>query len=611
QAEPSIYSCRIVDRNAATKWADINVVTITWENEIATLTFISDITSQKEAEFALVESELRYRSIFETSVGAIIVVQGDNGNITEWNAGAQHIFGYQYDEVVGKPVSILLPARYQKAHQAGFDKAVARGELAKSGIRHELNGIRNDGTEFPIELTLSSFQREAEVYFSASILDISERKQAEQQLLHQAHYDNLTGLPNRFLSLDRLSQLLIDAKRESTQVAVIFIDLDDFKKVNDTLGHEAGDMMLREAAARLESVVRSGDTVGRLGGDEFIVLLGNLDTAAEVQPVSENLLETFRNPFVIENREIILTSSLGVAMYPDDGFDASELLRNADAAMYNSKDIGRNTYSFFTESMNMYVQRRLELEEHIHSALDRGEFKVYFQAQIDIATENIVGAEALLRWYNPQLGSISPDEFIPVAEHTGIIIPIGKYVLEEALAMAARWQKEIIPDFKIAVNLSPRQFRDPELVSVISESVKKAKLPYANLELEITEGVLISGHGFMEQALQDIGKLGIQIAMDDFGTGYSSLNYLRKYPFDALKIDRSFIFDISTDAADRELIAATIAMAHALGLSVVAEGIETQEQLKFLKNLNCDFGQGYLFGKPVSANEFSSLLKKS
>ena len=439
--------------------------------------------------------------------------------------------------------------------------------------------------------------------------DVSQRKAAEKRVLHQAHFDTLTGLPNRFLTLDRLSQLLSETQRTNDSVAVLFLDLDDFKKINDTLGHETGDKLLVEAAERLNSVVRDGDTVGRLGGDEFIVLLGGLKSADAARPIAEHLLDRFRNAFKVDGRELMLTISLGIAIYPEDGDNASELLRNADAAMYHSKDLGRNTYSYFTNAMNRDVSRRLALEEQLHGALERGEFTVCYQPQVEISSGKVVGAEALLRWHNPALGDVSPDEFIPITEQNGLIVPIGQFVLTEALTMSAQWHQEYDANFRMSVNISPRQFRDPELVHFIEKAVKQSGVPGEYLELEITEGVLMSAHSYIDDVLNDLNNLGVSIAMDDFGTGYSSLSYLRSYPFDALKIDRSFISDINEDRANRELISAAIAMAHSLNLTVVVEGVERDEQFSYLKELACDYAQGFLLGRPMVAEKMTGLLE--
>ncbi|MCW8929604.1 MAG: EAL domain-containing protein [Gammaproteobacteria bacterium] len=439
--------------------------------------------------------------------------------------------------------------------------------------------------------------------------DITERKKSEEKFLYQAHYDTLTHLPNRFLALDRLTQLINEAKRENKLVAVLFIDLDDFKKINDTLGHEAGDQLLVEAAVRLSNEIRAGDTVCRLGGDEFFVLLGGLENIIDVKPFAENLLKQFNDSFLIDNRQLMLSISIGIAIFPNDGDSASELLRNSDSAMYHSKDLGRNTISYFTDSMNKDASRRLSIEEQLHGALDRDEFEVYFQPKINIQTNKIMGAEALLRWHNPALGSVSPVEFIPIAEQTGMIAPLGQFVLNEALAITAQWQQDFNSNFSMAVNLSPRQFRDLQLVSKIEEIIKSNSINCKNIELEITEGVLMSGFSHVDETLASLNKLGVNIAMDDFGTGYSSLSYLRKYPFNILKIDRSFINDITNDSEDWALINAAIVMAHGMKLKVVAEGVETEEQLACLKTMGCDYGQGYLFGKPMPGKEMTQLLQ--
>lgn len=439
--------------------------------------------------------------------------------------------------------------------------------------------------------------------------DISERRRQEERILHQAHFDSLTELPNRFLALDRLSQSINEAQRNQEMVAVLFLDLDDFKKINDTLGHDTGDKLLMEAASRLQSVVRSGDTVGRLGGDEFIILCGGLTAASAASPVAEALLLKITEPFRIDSRELVLTASIGIAIYPDDGENLSELLRNADSAMYHSKEQGRNTYSYFTDEMNQGVSQRLLLEEQMHGALNRGEFRLSYQPKVELNSGRIVGAEALLRWNNPVLGPVSPPEFIPIAEQTGLIVPIGRFVLSEAVETLVSCRQQSGGTFTMAVNLSPRQFRDPGLVSHIEEIIRTAAIPPEALELEITEGVLMSGHAYIDDALASLNDLGVSIAMDDFGTGYSSLSYLRSYPFDVLKIDREFINDVTLDPADRELVNAAIAMAHGLGLKVVAEGVETAEQLDYLAAQDCDYGQGYLFSRPIAEAEMLSMLE--
>ena len=508
-------------------------------------------------------------------------------------------------DVIGKNPRILQsgatpPARYREMWQAISAGKSWRGEFQ--------NKKQNGEIFWELAHIAPVFSESGEILnYLAVKEDITQSKKQEQRILHQAHYDALTDLPNRFLSLDRLSQLINEARREKDKIAVLFVDLDDFKKINDSLGHDVGDKLLVKAANRLRDSLRMGDTVGRLGGDEFLILLGNLHEAADARPIIAGLLEGFREPFTIDNQELIVTASIGVAIFPNDGDSPMELLRNADSAMYHSKEQGRNTYAFFTDAMNQEVSRQLALEQQLHGALNRGEFRIQYQPLVDVADKSIIGVEALLRWNNPALGEISPDEFIPVAERTGLIVNIGRYVIEEAFSQLRKWQ-ERQGNFKLAINLSPRQFRDPDLVQFIQRTMQQEVIHANALELEITEGVLMSGHAYIDDTLKALSKMDVGIAMDDFGTGYSSLSYLRRYPFNILKIDRSFISDITTDPADRELISATIAMAHNLGLRVVAEGVETAEQFEYLHGLNCDLAQGYLFSPPVPASEIILML---
>ena len=562
---------------------------------------IRDITEKVKNE----EQILTLSLALEQSPVSVVITDTE-ANIEYVNRAFEQVTGYSSAEVLGKNPRILQSGETSDNLYKDLWQTITNGEIWEG----ELQNRRKDGeiiweyAHFSPVIDGSGTIR----HYLAVKEDITQRKLQAEQILHQAHFDALTDLPNRFLSLDRLTQLLNEAQRNDEKVAVLFLDLDDFKKVNDTLGHETGDNLLIDSAQRLRSVVRSGDTVGRLGGDEFIVLLGGLAEASAAQPIVENLLDRFRDAFRIDGRELMMTISIGIAVYPSDGDNASQLLRNADSAMYHSKELGRNTYSYFTNAMNEGVLRRLALEEQMHGALERGEFSVLYQPQIDISSNRIMGAEALLRWTNPALGPVLPTEFIPIAEQNGLIVPLGDYVLKKALSKTSRWQKDYDAEFRIAVNLSPRQFRSPELVNNIKQSLENSGVAPRYLELEITEGVLLSSHTYIDEALEELNQLGISLSMDDFGTGYSSLSYLRNYPFDVLKIDRSFISDIRKNSADRELINAAISMAHSLNLKVVAEGVETKEQLESLKELGCDYAQGFLFSKPVSDIELTKLL---
>ncbi|MCK5354250.1 MAG: EAL domain-containing protein, partial [Methyloprofundus sp.] len=558
------------------------------------------------SDLVLQEQSIRTLSQAVEQTPVSILIADKEGKIEYVNRAFEHSSGYTQEEIKGKNPRILQSGNMPMDSYKELWDTVSSGKAWQG----EMQSRKKNGDvfwEYGHITPVTDEQGVIQHYLSIKE-DITLRKQQQEQISHQAHFDTLTDLPNRFLSLDRLAQLLREAKRHNEKVAVLFLDLDDFKKINDTLGHATGDKLLIEVARRLLNVTRSEDTVGRLGGDEFLILLGGLKETTEAAQVAEVILSHLVEVYKIEGRELIVSASIGVTISPDDGVNPAELLRDADAAMYNAKVLGRNTYSFFTEEMNKNLQHRLILEEQIYGALKRNEFTVFFQPKVDFSTGKIMGAEALLRWDNPMLGNVPPSEFIAIAEQSGLIAAIGQFVLTTVLHKTAYWQKNYVKDFCIAINLSPVQFRDPSLVKFIENTLNQSGVSTDTLELEITEGVLMNGYGYINSVLSDLNKLGVNIAMDDFGTGYSSLSYLRNYPFDVLKIDKSFINDITVDPADRELIIAIIAMAHGLNLKVVAEGIETQEQYDDLKALGCDYGQGYLLGTPMTENEMTELL---
>ena len=478
-------------------------------------------------------------------------------------------------------------------------EAMATGDYSKRLIQSRQSGA--------FGLLANAFNHMAKALEDAT----TRIEQREKIVKHQAYYDGLTGLPNRLLILDRLTQLLKEGARDQNLVGIIFLDIDNFKKINDSLGHEHGDKVIIEVAHRLRNVVREGDSVGRLGGDEFVVLLRGLKGTADAKIIANNMRYNIGNILAIDDRELRMTVSIGISIYPDNGCEASELLRHADSAMHAAKDLGRNAISFFTDELNQRIIRRLAVEEQMRGALAYNEFEVYYQPKVDIKSGQIIGAEALLRWQNSALGSIYPDEFIPIAEQTGLINSIGKFVVKEAFEATKKWNSEFDENFAIAVNLSPKQLKDPQFVSSVKESLHKVKISPDCVEMEITEGILMGDHSYVNNALNELYILGIKIALDDFGTGYSSLSYLRKYPFDILKIDRSFINDIEAIATNKELTNAAIAMAHSLNLKVVAEGIETVEQLNLLKEMKCEYGQGFLFSKAVSKDQMTQLLVAS
>ncbi|WP_188738209.1 EAL domain-containing protein [Shewanella inventionis] len=571
------------------------------DNETEMYCIDIDLSAQKQAE----EQALTLSQAIEQSPISMILTDTDS-KIEYVNAAFERTSGYSAAEVIGQPTSMLKSGLTPKSLYTELWQAIADGNAWQG----ELQNRKKNGDIFWEHAHIAPIFDNAGVtkHYLALKQDVTQYKQQEEKILHQAHYDSLTGLPNRLLSLDRLAHMLKQAKQANNQIAVLFLDLDDFKKVNDTLGHSVGDELLIQAATRLQNTVRSDDVVGRLGGDEFIILLSDIHQQADIEIAADKLLQQFYTPFKLGSRELVSTISIGIARYPNSSVDAKELLRQADAAMYHSKEQGRNTYTFFTHKMNNDMHRRLQLEEQLRNALKNNKLEVYFQPLVDIRNRNIVGAEALLRWHNPELGNVSPDEFIPIAEQTGLIIPIGQFVIEQAFSASHHWQSHFMSQFKIAINVSPKQFREDKFVDLLTSLLAQYHINPSSVELEVTEGVLLSGDQIINSNLSAINDIGVSISMDDFGTGYSSLSYLRSYPFDTLKVDKSFINDITVDPGDLELVGAAIAMGHGLNLSVVAEGIETEEQYQLLSALKCDYGQGYLFSKPLPKAEFEALL---
>jgi diguanylate cyclase (GGDEF)-like protein/PAS domain S-box-containing protein len=438
--------------------------------------------------------------------------------------------------------------------------------------------------------------------------DVTEHKRTEERIRHMAQHDALTQLPNRALLQDRIEQAVAQARRGRERLALLFIDLDRFKTINDSLGHAAGDRLLQDVAARLRGCTRATDTVARIGGDEFVVLLGRLKEVEAARHVAQKILDALGAPFALEGHALQVTPSIGISVYPDDGADADTLLRNADAAMYHAKQAGRNNCQYFRQEMNDAARARLQLENDLRQAIERAEFSVHYQPQIDLRGGVIVGFEALVRWRHPRRGMVPPQEFIAVAEETGLIRPLGEFVLREACVQARAWRQAGYGALRAAVNCSARQFRDDGILEAVDRALRESGLPASSLDLEITESILLDGTDSVNARFRALRERGVRIAIDDFGTGYSSLSYLKRLSIQQLKIDRSFVRDIGTDPDDAAIVSAIIAIAHTLGLEVVAEGIETPQQLAFLRTAGCDFGQGYLFSAPLPAGEFGRLL---
>jgi diguanylate cyclase (GGDEF)-like protein len=465
---------------------------------------------------------------------------------------------------------------------------------------------RSSGETFPMELRVSEFYLDGQRQFIGVMRDITERKATEATITHLAHYDALTDLPNRRLVQDRIQQTVVWARRSGAQFAVMFLDLDKFKTINDTLGHDVGDQLLQMVAHRLTECLRAEDTVGRQGGDEFIVLLASLSAAEDAALVAQKILATLSAPFVINGQDLRTGASIGIAVYPQDGGDVETLLKNSDTAMYHAKEAGRSNCQFFTQAMNAAAAERLLLESSLRQAIERHELLLHYQPLVNIADGNIVATEALVRWNHPELGLVSPARFIPIAEDSGLIIPLGEWVLSQACHQLKQWREQGIALQRMVVNLSPRQFRQKHLVENFSRVLSETGVDPHWLGLEITETVIMENPELSIGILDELKALGIELSLDDFGTGYSSLGYLKRFPIDKLKIDQSFVHDITTDADDAAMVAAIIVMAHQLNIRVVAEGVETEAQLAFLREQGCDEYQGYYFSRPLSADTLCS-----
>lgn len=516
-------------------------------------------------------------------------------------------------ELTGRTIDRTLPPAVVSVLRDAFAEA---DESETSVGRQLLIPVASGDRWF--ELSISKKQSSTILkHYIVLARDVTERMDSERELretrsraARDASLDALTGLPNRLAALEVLEQRVTEPRYQQRQMAVVVLDLDDFNKVNDNRGHSSGDAILREAARRLQSVVRDNDTVARLGADEFILLLDGVRGIESATQTVEVILETFREPFPVHGRDLLVTLSAGLAMFPGDDEHSAELLRKADSAMHHAKLSGKNTLTVYKDTLNRGAERRLAIEEHLHGALERDELQVYYQPKVNLQTGLIGGAEALLRWQSPVLGSVSPEEFIPIAERTDQIVKLGDFVLDRALADGASWAAGRGGAFTMAINISPRQFRDMSLETKIHRALQCHGFAPTSLELEITEGLLMEENEHLDRTLAQLKALGIRLAMDDFGTGYSSLSYLRTYPFDAIKIDRSFVSDMERSPKDLELVNAAIAMGHGLGMTVIAEGVERAEQARYLRTQRCDFGQGYFWSAPVSAGEFSVLLEQ-
>ena len=572
-----------------------------------------DISERVVHEQRVRASEEKFAKAFHSSPDAITITERDSGRYIEVNEGFSRITGYQNAEVIGRTSHDLNIWAYPDERARMIEHLTQHGHV----LHMEMHGRHRDGEVRLVDVSVQTIELNGVTCLLLTARDISELKQAQAQVQHLAYHDALTNLPNRALLMDRLTQQISLLKRHDLRGALLFLDLDHFKHINDSLGHPVGDAVLRLVTARLEASVRLEDTVARLGGDEFVVLLSGLEgkrseVTRQVRQVAEKLRQLLAEPMLLDGHRLQVTPSIGVALIPDHGNTPADLLKRADIALYRAKDSGRNAIQLFRSTMQEAASARLRLENDLRLALARGEFELHFQPQVDARDGKVVGAEALLRWQHPQLGPQSPAQFIQVLEESGLIIEVGSWVLAEACHFCSQLLVGGLIDserFSLCVNISPRQFRQHEFVERVAKSLKDSRLPNAMLKLEVTEGIVIQNIDDTVGKMLRLKKHGVSFAMDDFGTGYSSLTYLKRLPVDMLKIDQSFVRDATSDPNDAEIIRAIIAMARSLDLELIAEGVEQQEQLDFLQALGCHLYQGYLFSKPLPQDAFRQLLQ--
>jgi len=578
------------------------------------VTTLRDITQQQRAEAALKASEEKFAKAFHSSPDAITITERDSGRYLEVNDGFCRLTGYTCEEVIGRT-----------AYEVGIwaeptQRSLIISDLQEQGrVHHREMLARNKiGDMLTVDVSVEPITLNETPCLLMTARDVSQLKNAQAQIQHLAYHDPLTDLPNRALLMDRLSQQIALLKRHNLRGALLFLDLDHFKHINDSLGHPVGDSVLKVITARLEASVRAEDTVARLGGDEFVVLITGLEgTRAEVTQQVRGLADTLREllaePMFLDGQRLQVTPSIGVALIPDHGSTPADLLKRADIALYRAKDSGRNTTQLFHSTMQKAASERLSLENDLRLALPRGEFSLHYQPQVDARDNRIVGAEALLRWHHPQLGATAPSHFIQVLEESGMILEVGSWILDEACKAGGQLLREALidaDDFSLCVNISPRQFRQTDFVERVERSLRIHRLPSRLLKLEITEGIVIQNLDDTIAKMRRLKKMGVSFAMDDFGTGYSSLTYLKRLPVDALKIDQSFVRDATTDPNDAEIIRAIVAMAQSLNLAVIAEGVEKPEQLRFLEQLGCHLYQGFLFSEALPLEAFIKMLSQ-
>jgi diguanylate cyclase (GGDEF)-like protein/PAS domain S-box-containing protein len=574
----------------------------------------------KLMQMQLRESERLHRYLVDTSPDIIYILDPE-GNFTFINERVESLLGFAKNELVGKHYSLLV--HHDDLEQAKYVFNERRiGKRASRNVELRLK-CKDDGAPrffetrtLPIEMSSMGIYANADNETHKSYLgtygvarDVTDRKLAEETINFQAYHDLLTKLPNRALLRDRLSLAISQARRDDEMLAVMFLDLDRFKNINDSLGHMIGDELLQQVSTRLKSCLREGDTLARFGGDEFTLLLPKVGEKREdVSAIANKITTTLKDPFMIDGHELYVSASIGIAMYPQDGNNMEALIKHADVAMYHVKGKGKNGFQFYSNDMNTPYFKNLSMETGIHKALLNNEFKLVYQPQINLKTGEIIGVEALLRWQHPEHGIISPSEFIPFAEESGLIVEVGHWVLKSALAELSRWQNAGLPNVRMSINMCARQLAENNIVSIIKRTLTDYSLPPDSLEIEITENTIMDDMDSIVRKLKELSEFGVTIAIDDFGTGYSSLSYLHRLPIQTLKIDRTFLKESRFNKGDNTIVNTIVAMAKGLQLNVVAEGVETQAQLDYLRSIDCHEAQGFLFGKPLPSDVIAQLL---
>lgn len=619
--EPFQAEVRFLRRDGSMVWTRLNAAAMRdgWTLR-GRVQIVEDITGRKatEAELRRVRedlfSEKERAQVTLNSIGDAVLTTNLQAEVTYLNLAAEAMTGWAREDALGRPLAEVfqvIDGQSRRSVASPAERAIAEDQVV--GLAANSMLIRRDGSEAAIEDSSAPIHnRDGKVAGAVIVFhDVSASRVMAQKMSHLAQHDFLTGLPNRLLLTERLSQAIGQAQRHRKQVGLLFLDLDFFKNINDSLGHIVGDQLLQSVAERLIACVRTTDTVCRQGGDEFVILLAEIDRAQDAAQIAEKLLASLLVPHLVDGHELHVTLSIGISIYPNDGIGAEAVLQNADTAMYYAKANGRNNYQFFTGDMNTRAVQRLLVENSLRRALSMGEFELHYQPKMDIASGRMIGSEALLRWKDPNLGMIYPGQFIPIAEECGLIVPIGRWVLREACRQAQAWLAAGLEVVPVSVNISAVEFRHLNFLAGVAEILEETGLPPHYLELELTESILMHEAESSESMLVALKAMGLKLAIDDFGTGYSSLSYLNRFPIDTLKIDQSFVRDIATNTDNATIVSAVIGMGQKLKQKVIAEGVETPEQLDFLRSECCDGGQGFLFSYPVSAASFAGLMART